>query len=173
MDPRRLLPILVGLTLLAVVGTAALVALRPSSTGAVPRPVGAAGVRPVDAAGAGPRAVLADWDARRARAWSEGNVDTLRDLYVAGSRSGRADVRMLTSYVDRGLTVRGLETQVLELAVLDASPEVVDLRVTDRVRGAEAVDGDTVIALPDDRPSTRRVLLRLVEGEWLVDEVRE
>jgi hypothetical protein len=49
----------------------------------------------------------------------------------------------------------------------------VEVRVTDRVSGAEAVDGETVIPLPDDRPSTRRVLLRLVEEEWLVDEVRE
>ena len=97
----------------------------------------------------------------------------LRDLYVAGSRSGRADARMLASYVARGLTVRGLRTQVLALDVLDASAESVEVRVTDRVSGAEAVDGETVIPLPDDRPSTRRVLLRLVAGEWLVDEVHE
>ena len=69
--------------------------------------------------------------------------------------------------------MRGLRTQVLALDVLDASAESVEVRVTDRVSGAEAVDGETVIPLPDDRPSTRRVLLRLVEGEWLVDEVRE
>lgn len=165
MDPRRLLPILVGLTLLAVLGTAALVALRPDSTGAAPRAVTPA----LD----GPRSVLADWDARRARAWASGDVDGLRDLYVAGSRSGRADARMLASYVARGLTVRGLRTQVLALDVLDASAESVEVRVTDRVSGAEAVDGETVIPLPDDRPSTRRVVLRLVEGEWLVAEVRE
>lgn len=165
MDPRRLLPILVGLTLPVVLGTGALVALRPDPSGAEARPVVAA----LD----GPRSVLADWDARRARAWTAGDVDALRDLYVEGSRSGRADVRMLTSYVDRGLSVRGLETQVLALSVVEVSAGVVDVRVTDRVRGAEAVDGGTVIPLPDDRPSTRRVRLRLVEGEWLVDEVEE
>lgn len=165
MDPRRLLPILVGLTLLAVLGTAALVALRPDSTGAAPRAVTPA----LD----GPPSVLADWDARRARAWASGDVDGLRDLYVVGSRSGRADARMLASYVARGLTVRGLRTQVLALDVLEASAESVEVRVTDRVSGAEAVDGETVIPLPDDRPSTRRVVLRLVEGEWLVAEVRE
>ncbi|KRF34217.1 hypothetical protein [Nocardioides sp. Soil805] len=165
MDPRRLLPILVGLTVLAVLGTAALVALRRSSVEPAPWPVAATGD--------GPRAVLAGWDSRRARAWADGDVEGLRDLYVPGSRTGRADVRMLTSYVDRGLTVQGLETQVLALAVVDVSTQVVDVRVTDRVSGAEAVDGRTVIPLPDDRPSTRRVVLRLVEGEWLVDEVRE
>jgi hypothetical protein len=164
-DPRRLLPILAGLTLLAVLGTVALVALRPD-------PVDVA--VPVDAPAVDwPRDVLADWDARRARAWADGDVAALRRLYVHGSRSGRADAGMLASYVDRGLTVRGLRTQVLALEVLDASVDVVDVRVTDRVAGAEAVDGRTVVPLPDDRPSTRRVVLRLVEGEWLVDEVRD
>ena len=121
----------------------------------------------------GPRSVLADWDARRARAWAAGDVSALRDLYVDGSLSGRADVRMLASYVDRGLTVEGMRTQVLALEVLDESPVSLEVRVTDRVGGAQAVDGETVIPLPDDRPSTRTVVLRLVEGEWLVDEVRE
>jgi hypothetical protein len=164
-DPRRLLPILAGLTLLAVLGTVALVALRPD-------PLQVAVTAGAPAVG-GPRDVLADWDARRARAWADGDVGALRRLYVAGSRSGRADARMLRSYVDRGLTVRGLRTQVLALEVLDASADLVDVRVTDRVVGAEAVDGRTVVPLPDDRPSTRRVVLRLMEGEWLVDEVRE
>lgn len=163
-DPRRLLPILAGLTLLAVLGTVALVALRPE-----PVPVAA---RPAPAV-EGPREVLAGWDARRAQAWASGDVAALRALYVAGSRSGRADARMLAAYVDRGLTVRGMRTQVLALEVLDASGDVVDVRVTDRVTGAEAVDGTTAIPLPDDRPSTRRVLLRRVGGRWLVDEVRE
>lgn len=159
--------------MLAVVGTGALVALRPPGTEPTTRPAARPATRPVAAAGDGPRSVLAGWDARRARAWADGDVGALRDLYVAGSRTGRADMRMLAAYVDRGLTVRGLETQVLALSVRSATPEVIDLRVTDRVRGAEAVDGSTVIALPDDRPSTRRVVLRLTEGEWLVDEVRE
>jgi hypothetical protein len=121
---------------------------------------------------AGPRSVLADWDSRRAEAWAAGDVEGLRSLYVDGSRTGRADVRMLSSYVDRGLTVRGLRTQVLTLEVLDASAERVEVRVTDRVSGAEAVDDRAAIPLPADRPSTRRVELRLVGGEWLVDEVR-
>jgi hypothetical protein len=164
-DPRRLLPILVGLTLVAVLGTAALVSLRPEPGRPAPRPVSST----LD----GPRAVLADWDARRAAAWASGDVERLRSLYAAGSRSGRADVRMLASYVDRGLTVRGMRTQVLALDVLDATSRSVRVRVTDRVSGAEAVDGDSVIPLPDDRPSTRLVVLRLVEGEWLVDEVRK
>jgi hypothetical protein len=164
-DPRRLLPLLLAVTLSAVIATATLVALRPEPTDASPRPVLAA----LD----GPRSVLADWDSRRSRAWAAGDVTALRGLYVEGSRSGRADVRMLTSYVGRGLTVRGLRTQVLALDVLDVSPDLVEVRVTDRVSGAEAVDGGAVIPLPDDRPSTRTVVLRRVSGEWLVDEVRE
>jgi hypothetical protein len=164
-DPRRLLPILAGLAVLAVLGTVGLVALRPD-----PVPVAA---RPTVLGPDGPRDVLAVWDDRRARAWATGDLAALRGLYVRGSRSGRADVRMLASYVDRGLVVRGLRTQVLALDVLDSSQERVEVRVTDRAAGAEAVDGGTVIPLPDDRPSTRRVVLRRVEGEWLVDEVRE
>lgn len=167
MDPRRLLPILAGLALLAVLGTTALVALRPGPTDAGAAPPKAR------AALAGPRAVLADWDERRARAWAAGDVGALRGLYVEGSRSGRADARMLASYVDRGLTVRGLHTQVLGLEVLDVAAQAIEVRVTDRVSGAEAVDGETVLPLPADRPSTRRILLRRVAGEWLVDEVRD
>lgn len=165
MDPRRLLPILLCVTLSAVLGTVALVTLRPGPPGPVSRPVAAAPD--------GPRSVLADWDARRAGAWAAGDVSALRDLYVDGSRSGRADVRMLASYVDRGLTVEGMRTQVLALEVVDESPVSVEVRVTDRVGGAQAVDGETAIPLPDDRPSTRTVVLRRVDGEWRVDEVRE
>ena len=61
---------------------------------------------------------------------------------------------------------------MLALEVLEASADRLEVRVTDRVAGATAVDGDTAIPLPDDRPSTRRVVLRRVAGEWLVEEVR-
>ena len=51
--------------------------------------------RPHVSAVAGPRDVLADWDARLGPAWAAGDVAALRGLYVRGSRSGRADARML------------------------------------------------------------------------------
>ncbi len=118
-------------------------------------------------------ATLAGWDTRRARAWAEGDVEALRGLYVAGSRTGRRDADMLSAYADRGLRVRGLRTQVLRAQVLRHDAHTVVVSVTDRMRGAEAVGDDGRIPLPTDRASTREVTLRLVAGEWLVDEVRD
>lgn len=116
---------------------------------------------------------LADWDRRRAGAWAQGDVDALRRLYVAGSRTGREDAAMLSAYVARGLRVRGLTTQVLRADVLRRDGGAVVLSVTDRMRGAVAVGDDERIALPGDRASTREVTLRRVAGEWLVEEVRD
>ena len=86
---------------------------------------------------------LADWDRRRADAWSQGDVDALRGLYVTGSRTGREDAAMLSAYVDRGLRVRGLTTQVLRAEVLRRDAGAVVLSVTDRMRGAVAVAATT------------------------------
>jgi len=45
--------------------------------------------------------------------------------------------------------------------------------VTDRVVGAEAVGSGARIPLPVDRPSTRRVVLVREHGRWLVSAVRD
>ena len=176
MDPRRLLPVLVALAACAVLATAGLVLLRPEAPSAdtaapAPAPGGHAGEG--DEAGGTARAVLASWDARRSRAWTTGDVAALRRLYVPGSRAGRGDVRMLRAYAARGLRVRGLGTQVLALRVVRESPRLLELVVTDRVTGGEAVGRGRPLALPADRPSTRRLLLRRVGGRWLVDEVSD
>ena len=77
-----------------------------------------------------------------------------------------------------GVTVRdlrerlGLDSGYLSRILTRLTEKGLATVVTDRVDGAAAVDGETAIPLPADRPSTRRVLLRLVGGEWLVDEVR-
>jgi hypothetical protein len=170
MDPRRLLPVLVALAACAVLATAGLVLLRPGV------PVADRGVSapaPRDVADGTARAVLAGWDARRSRAWAAGDVAALRRLYVPGSRAGRGDVRMLRAYVARGLRVRGLGTQVLALRVVRESPRLLELVVTDRVTGGEAVGRGRPLALPADRPSTRRLVLRRMGGRWLLDEVRD
>lgn len=117
-------------------------------------------------------AALAQWDARRARAWAAGDIGALRSLYVDGSRSGHQDAAMLQAWVDRGLRVRGLETQVLRVDVLRHDEHVWVLAVTDRVRGGVAVGDGREIGLPADRASARRITLRLVAGRWLVEEVR-
>lgn len=171
MDPRRLLPVLVVLAACSVLATAGLVLLRPEGAA-----VGRDAQAPAPAAepaGTTARSVLAGWDERRSRAWAAGDAAALRRLYVPGSRAGLGDVRMLRAYAARGLRVRGLGTQVLALRLVRETPRLLDLVVTDRVVGGVAVGGGRRVALPADRPSTRRLLLRRVGGRWLLDRVRD
>ncbi len=177
MDPRRLLPAILVLTVCAVLATGGLLAIRHRTM-----PDGTAiggSTSPTRKTGeSGPRTVLADWDQRRADAWSSGDVGALRRLYVAGSATGRVDVRMLTDYVARGLTVDGLHTQVLALTVVEDSAARLRIRVTDRVvggavTGQAAAGQQTRQSLPRDRPTTRTLTLRQVQGEWLMVRVRD
>ncbi len=169
MDPRRLLPLLLGLTLCVVLATAGVVFVSQRSAPPASPPSSSS----ADAPATGHRGVLADWDARRSAAWAEGDVAALRELYVAGSHTGRADARMLAAYVDRGLHVAGLATQVLALEMLDESTDELTVRVTDRIVGG-VVTGETGgTPLPRDRASTRTLTLRRVEGVWLMATVRD
>lgn len=168
MDPRRLLPYLLGLTVCAVLATALfLLFSQRSSTPAAGPP--AVAPSPV----AGPREVLADWDARRATAWADGDVAALRDLYVAGSPTGRADARMLSAYVERGLRVEGLATQVLALEVINESADSLTVKVTDRLAGGDVVGESVSRRLPRDRATTRTLVLKRVEGVWLVASAQD
>lgn len=171
MDPRRLLPFLLGLTVCVVLATTGLVIVsQRSGPPASPPPPSSADD---DAPATGPRGVLADWDARRSAAWAEGDVAALRELYVAGSQTGRADARMLAAYVDRGLHVAGLATQVLALEVLDESADELTVRVTDRIVGGVVTGDADGTPLPRDRASTRTLTLRLVDGVWLMATARD
>lgn len=116
-------------------------------------------------------AVLADWDADRAAAWAAGDLRRLRSLYTPGSVAGDRDVDMLQRWLDRGLVVEGLRTQVLSLHEVRRSADRWVLSVTDRVVDGVA-RGDTTQRLPADAPTTRRVTLRLVGDRWLVSSVR-
>jgi len=166
-DPRRLLPFFLGLTVCVVLATTGLVFVSQRSAPPASPPPSSSADAP------GPRGVLADWDARRSAAWAEGDVAALRELYVAGSQTGRADARMLAAYVDRGLHVVGLATQVLALEVLDESADQLTVRVTDRIVGG-VVTGETGgTPLPRDRASTRTLALRRVDGVWLMATVRD
>lgn len=175
MDPRRLLPVLTAVACALVVATVAVALTRSSPSRPAPVLTERAGVTDGGARGVEPRdpaAVLAAWDARRARAWARGDVAGLAALYAEGSRAGRADVRLLRRYRDRGLRVEGLSTQVLALDVLQRSPRRLVLVVTDRVVGGVAVGGAVLVALPRDRASTRRVkLIRAPGSSWQVVEV--
>ena len=169
MDPRRLLPFILGLTVCAVLATAALVLVTSRSSPPAASSTASREVSPATV----PRDVLAGWDARRSAAWAEGDVAALRDLYVAGSHTGRADARMLAAYADRGLRVVGLATQVLALEVLDETAHELTVRVTDRIVGGVVTGDAGGTPLPRDRPTTRTLTLRLVEGTWLMATVRD
>ena len=115
--------------------------------------------------------VLRGWDRARAAAYAAGSVRSLRVLYVDGA--GRADVRLLRSYVRRGYRVEDLRMQLLTVRVLQHRPGLWRLRVTDRLAGAAAVGYGERVALPRDRASTRTVVLRRDRrGDWRVVLVR-
>lgn len=128
--------------------------------------------------------VLREWDRRRAAAYSSGDVRALRRLYTATSLAGRADVRLLREYVDRGLVVEGMGTQLLEARLLSGTPPdpagsdglgptQLVLWVRDRLVGATAVDRQgRERLLPEDRPSARLVTLAVDAGRWRVSAVR-
>jgi len=172
-DPRRLLPALTAVACALVVAMLVVVVARPDPA---PRPRLASPVSAPSAtqpARSGPPPGLSAWDERRSAAWAEGDAGALASLYADGSGAGAADVRLLRDYARRGLRVEGMATQVLGLRVAARSPGRLELVVTDRVVGAEAVGSGAPVPLPVDRPSTRRVVLVRAGAGWVVAEVRD
>ena len=92
----------------------------------------------------------------------------LRRLYVAGSRAGRADVRLLREYAASGTRLQRLTTQVFAVDVLDRAPGRLRLRVVDRVAGGEVVRAGRVSALRSGPVVTRRVELVRRDAGWQV-----
>jgi hypothetical protein len=134
----------------------------------------------------GALAILRAWDRARARAYASGDIAALRRLYLPGSSAGRADAALLRGYLERGLRVTGMRMQVLEARVLQREPDLLRLRVTDRlthavaeVAGAAPAAGVAGAAegrrvLPEDQASTRVVELRRDRGgRWRVAAVSE
>lgn len=117
--------------------------------------------------------LLQSWDSRRARAWGGSDVGALGRLYVAGSAAGRHDVAMLRSWRRRGLVVRGMRMQVLDIQVGTMTRHRLLLVVTDRLVGATAVRGTRRMALPRDAPTTRRLTFVRTSGRWRLAEARE
>ena len=125
-----------------------------------------------------PRSDLADslevlhaWDARRARAWAGADPSALRSLYVRGSAAGRADVRLLRAYEQRGVVVRHLVTQVFAVRVQHRDAETLRLTVFDRVAGGQVVHAGQKTPMRSSRPVTRTVTFRRVWGSWRVGGV--
>ncbi len=116
--------------------------------------------------------ILRSWDLNRADAWARGDVAALRALYAPGSRTGAADSAMLRSYVERGLVVEGMNTQVLAADVRSFGPDRIVVVLTDRLAAATAIGVGVRTVLPRDRPSRHTLELVRVSGSWLVEEVR-
>lgn len=117
--------------------------------------------------------VVRAWDAHRSQAWASGSLADLEGLYVDGSKAGRRDVAMLRAYVDRGLVVDGLAVQLISVEEVRRGAESLVVDVTDRVHGGTVVGDGVEQALPRDGADTRRLVFRLVEGQWVVERVAE
>lgn len=115
------------------------------------------------------REVLRAWDAARAEAWTATDPRGLAALYAPGSVAGRRDVAMLRAWRERGARVTRLTTQVLRLQVLAERPRRLVLVVTDRVALVRVGE----VRLPEDRASTRRVVLVGGAGRWRVASVSD
>lgn len=133
----------------------------------------ATGRDPAPAAPLTPTGVVHEWDEARSAAWADGDAQALTRLYVEGSAVGERDVEMLRRYVERGLRVEGLSTQLLEVAELSRTEEEWVLEVTDRVHAGTVVGPGVRRALPRDRASRRRLTFAKVGDEWRVASVVE
>lgn len=148
---RVLLSVLAG-ALCGVVVTCAVVLTAPRERAELDQ---ARAVPPGAGRSGAAREVLRDWDSARTAAWAAGDDDGLARLYTPGSVAGGRDVAMLRAWTARGVRVTELDTQVLRLQVLVERERRLVLVVTDRVALVRAAG----VALPDDRPSTRRIVL--------------
>ena len=117
--------------------------------------------------------LLRSWDRERSVAYATGSASRLRALYVPGAAVGAADLRVLHGWTHRGLRVSGMRTQLLALSVLDASPGLMRLRLTDRLTGAVARGSGGPVLLPRDRASTRELTLVRGGRRWRVSAVRD
>jgi len=152
----------------AVLGVGVLAGTIRAPDGSDGPPSGAGTVPPAEVAAA---AVLEGWDAARADAWAAGDLRSLGALYTPGSTAGRRDRQMLGEWLERGLVVRGLRTQVLAVHELRRSSRTWVIRVTDRVAAGSAVGRGVARPLPQDSATTTVVTLRRDSGRWLVDSV--
>jgi hypothetical protein len=115
------------------------------------------------------RAVLAELNETRARAWHLGRPALLTEVYVPGSAALRADRTSLERYVSRGLRVHGARLQLGSVTVQRHDTAEVTLVVVDRLGPASVVTAaGQREPLPRDQPTRHRIALRRVNHSWRI-----
>ncbi len=80
-------------------------------------------------------------------------------------------MRLLRSYLERGLRVSGLQYQRLRVRVLVRDDALLRLEVVERLLPASVRSGSDVRRLPAGQPVRRVVELRRLGGSWRVAAV--
>lgn len=116
--------------------------------------------------------ILRRLDRARARAFAAGDVSALAAVYQPGSEVLNRDRAVLRAYVARGLTVHGVDFDLLDVRFHRAGQDVVVLRVVDRLRPATARSGGGArLPLPRDGPTVHRLTLARHDGGWRIAAV--
>lgn len=119
--------------------------------------------------------VLAELDARRARAFASGSGDELAGVYVTGSPALRRDQRRLAQLTGAGVRARGLRLIPTRVELARRGTGRVVLHVTDRLAPYELVgaDGRVLDQRPGRSEEAWRITLARTPGGWrLVDVAR-
>lgn len=117
--------------------------------------------------------VLAELDARRARAFATGSSEDLAGVYAAGSPALRRDQRRLAQLTDAGVRARGLRLTPTRVELVRRETGRVVLHVTDRLAPYALVtaDGRVVDQRPGRSEEAWRITLADTPGGWRVADV--
>ena len=117
--------------------------------------------------------VLHRLDERREHAYVQADPSLFDQVYVRGSPVRGADVRLLRSYVRRGLELEAVPMHLRDVEVIAQSDRRVRLRVVDRLGVVRVRHADGPWrALPTDRPTKRIITLRRGVDGWRIAEIR-
>jgi hypothetical protein len=116
--------------------------------------------------------VLERLGALRDHAWRVGDPGELDRVYAHDSPALLADRRMLHAYWSRGLRPGEVRLDFAVVRVVDRRPGQVTLAVVDRLRPTRIhTDVGEAASLPADHPTAHTIVLRRVDGRWLIADV--
>jgi len=116
--------------------------------------------------------VLTRLDATRETAYRTGEPALLRHVYVSGSPVLRRDRRLLAAYERRGVRLRGVRLELVQVQLRDRDRRVVRLSVVDRLQRPVAHTAVGKLALPQDLPTRRVITLAASHDGWRIAAVR-